>query len=68
MRVLKVKTQTAANIKFPGYLEYTIYLSIISNGVSLVYGGNGTHETRELREHIYIGNLWIESALASLAQ
>ncbi len=30
--------QTALNIDFPGYLEYTI---IIFNGVSWVYGKNG---------------------------
>ncbi len=61
------KTQTASNIKFSGYLEYTIF---IFNGVSWVYGKNGTHETRACI-YIYIRNLnWQEqeNPLTSLAQ
>ncbi len=56
MRVPTLKTQTSANIKFPGYLEYTKYYFHIASGV---YGEN-TRMKRELREHIYIlyiGNL-----------
>ncbi len=42
---------------------------IIFNGASGVYGENG-YTKRELREHIYIyiSEISIESALASLAQ
>ncbi len=46
MRVPTLKTQIAANIKFPGYLEYTNF-----QRASGVYGEN-TRMKRELREHI----------------
>ncbi len=54
MHVLTLKTQTAANIKFPGYLVYTKPF----NGVSWVYRKN-LHMKRELHKHyyIYVGNL-----------
>ncbi len=42
-----------ANIKFPGYLEYTINFKYYFHRASGVYGGN-TRMKRELREHIYI--------------
>ncbi len=69
MRVLTLKTRTPANIKFPGYLEYTINFKYYFHIASGVYGEN-TRMKRELREHIYlyISEIWIESALASLAQ
>ncbi len=55
MRVLTLKTQTPANIKFP---EYTIIFKYYFHRASGVYGEN-TRMKRELREHIYlyIGNL-----------
>ncbi len=56
MRILRVKPQTAANIKIPGYLEYTINFKYYFHRASVVYGERPRME-RELREHIYIGNL-----------
>ena len=55
MRVLNVKTQTAANIKFPGYLEYSTinFKYYFHRSIQGVYGEN-TRMKRELREHIYI--------------
>ena len=76
MRVLTLKTQTAANIKFPGYLEYTINFKYYFHRASGVYG-KGPRMKCELHEHIYIYILTIyigisidiiESALASLTQ
>ncbi len=68
MRVLTLKTQTPANIKFPGYLYYK--LSTIS--IELPEYTEKTHAWNanyaNIYTYIYIGNLWIESALASLAQ
>ncbi len=52
MRVPTLKTQTAANIKFPGYLEYTIKFKYYFHRASGVYGEN-TRMKRDLREHIY---------------
>ncbi len=61
MRVLTLKTRTAANIKYPGYSEYTInFKSMELPGYT---GKTGTPNRytkfkRELREYIYIfGNL-----------
>ncbi len=53
MRVLTLKTRTPANIKFPGYLEYTIHFKYYFHRASGVYGEN-TRMKRELREHIYL--------------
>ncbi len=53
MRVLTLKTQTPANIKFPGYLEYTINFKYYFHRAFGVYGEN-TCMKRELREHIYL--------------
>ncbi len=53
MRVLTLKTRTPANIKFPGYLEYTIKFKYYFHIASGVYGEN-TRMKRELREHIYL--------------
>ncbi len=67
MRVLTLKTRTPANIKSPGYHEYTINFKYYFYRASGVYGEN-TRMKRELREYIYIYISEIESALASLAQ
>ncbi len=56
MRVPTLKTRTAANIKFAGYLEYTINFKYYFHRASGVYGEN----TRELREHIYISEISID--------
>ncbi len=58
MRVLTLKTQTLANIKFPGYLEYTIDFKYYFHRASGVYGEN-TRMKRELREHIYLLYIYI---------
>ncbi len=44
---------TLANIKLPGYLEYTINFKYYFHRASGVYGEN-TRMKRELREHIYL--------------
>ncbi len=51
MRVLTLKTQTVANIKILGYLEYTINFKYYSQWSFLSIRGT-VHMKRELREHI----------------